>query len=117
MRFPTVIKLQDNEIEFKFTMAAWERLEDEVCSLDELEEKLQGKGRLRLITKVASILSVQPLGPDALFDMMRPADVRRVTAAIMQAITDGLKMEEKQGESDVHDVVLEEIDAKKEKAV
>ena len=117
MRFPTVIQLQDHEIKLEFTMAAWERLEDEVCSLDELEDKLQGKGRLRLITKVASILAVQPMEPDALFAMMRPADVRKVTAAILQALTAGLKMEEKQGESAVHDVIREEIDAKKEKAV
>ena len=117
MRLPTVIKLQGQEIELRFTMGSWERLEDEVCTLDELEEKLQGKGRLRLIAKVASILSVQALEPDMLFAMMQPADVRGVTAAIMKAITDGLKMEEKQGEGEIHDVVLEEIDAKKEKAV
>ena len=114
------ITLQGETFPLRFTMEAWEKLEDEICTLDELEEQMQKKGRLRVIVQVAALLAQpdQPeVTPEYIFNAMEPRDVRRVTAAIMQAITDGLKMEEKQDEGEIHDVVLEEIEAKKERAV
>lgn len=116
MKDPTVIKLQGYEFRLKFTMDAWERLENEVCPLDDLQAKLGGEGRLRTITKVASIMAEPAAEPDALFRLMEPRDVRAMTAAIMAAITEALKMEEEPDGGQAHDVVLEEIDAKKNEA-
>ncbi len=120
MKKPVILNLQGNEIELRFTMAAWERMEDEICTLEELRERMQQKGRLRLIAQVAALLA-QDAQPETtaeyIFSSMRPADLRAVSAAIMQAITDGLSMDEKADGKKARDAVLEEIESKKEKAV
>lgn len=120
MKKPVILNLQGNEIELRFTMAAWERMEDEICTLEDLQKRMQQQGRLRLIAQVAALLSqdAQPgTTAEMIFDNMRPADLRTVSAAVMQAITDGLTMDEKADGEEARDAVLEEIESKKEGAV
>lgn len=120
MKKPVILNLHGNEIELRFTMSVWERLEDEICTLEEFQKRMQQKGRLRLIAQVAAILAqdAQPeITAEFIFNSMRPADLRTVSTAVMQAITNGLSMDEKADGENVRDAVLDEIESKKEKAV
>lgn len=119
MENPVFVTLRDQKLELEFTMAAWDRLEEEIGTLDELEEKLTARGRLRVIARAAAILAQHQdpeITAEYIFSLMEPRDVRAVSTAIVKAITQGLSMEEKPDGGQMHDVVLEEIDAKKERA-
>ena len=98
------------EYELRFTMAAWERLEDEVCLVDDLGEKLAGRGRIKAILQVFSILA------DADIDEIRKtaegSDMRPMMQAIWQAINGGMHMVAEHGENREVDVTLEEIEKK-----
>ena len=40
-----------------FTMRDWERLEDEICTIEELDSVLKQKGRIKIIYKILAILA------------------------------------------------------------
>lgn len=112
-----MVTIGNHEYEFDFTMPVWEKFENEVCLIDDFDQMMNQKGRLRKIALAAAILSVeQPVSAEKLFRDMTPADVRVVVAEIRAAIRKGLKMEVKQGEDRVVDEVLEELEKKETQA-
>lgn len=112
------VTLHGQKIELRFTMCAWETIENDIAPLEELTAKMQQKGRLRLIPRVVSILAAESgMTAEQVFEAMEPADVRQCTDAIMRAITAGLRMDEKGEEGKPKDAVLEEIESKKNQAV
>lgn len=114
----TIITLKKREIALKFTVDAWEQMENEVCILDELDARMASKGRLRVIAALISILSQYSAGPaltqDEAWALLCPANVKRASDAIAKEVVRAMKMENEDdgdgGDGGVVDVVLEEIE-------
>lgn len=103
----------------RFTMDIWARIENEICMIGDIGEKISsGKGRLQTAVKIAAIMTGdEKIAAATIWGEMEPRDLRTLNNAITQAITENLAMEtEKEDEDAVHDVLLEEIEAKKETA-
>lgn len=102
-----------------FTMDIWERLENEVALIGDIGDKIStGRNRLRTSAQVAAILADdEAVTADAIWHAMIPPDLRTLNTAITLCITENMKMETTQeDEGEIHDVILEEIEAKKETA-
>ena len=107
------------EITLRFTMDIWARLESDVCPIGDIGDRISfGKDRLRDSARIAAIMAAdEHVTSDTIWQNMEPRDVRRLNSAITQAIAENLSMEvETEDEGAVHDVVLEELEAKKETA-
>ena len=107
------------ELTLHFTMGIWERLENEICMIGDVGEKIsEGKDRLRTSAKIAALMADDPnVTEENIWANMEPRDVRELNKGIMQAVAENLAMETAQeDEGEVHDVILEEIEAKKEPA-
>lgn len=108
------VKLSGENVPLRFDMAAWERLEDELCLLDELADKLTQRGRIKALAQVLAILSGKQA--DAIRAAMKPADVRTLTQAAWLTINEGMKMDTTpDGEDQVIDLTLKEIEKKEER--
>ncbi len=107
------------ELTLRFTMDVWAKIESEICMIGDIGDKISNdKDRLQIAVKLASIMTGGAKIPAAeIWGNMEPCDMRKLNKAIMQVITENLAMEtETEDEGAVHDVVLEEIEAKKETA-
>ena len=104
--------LRGKEYTLKFDMETWEKLEDEVCLIDDLGEKLAGRGRITAILQVFTILARADL--EEVRQNARPSDMRKMTQAIWAAINAGMKMETERGGDREVDVTLEEIEKKED---
>ena len=108
--------------EFEFDMTSWEEIEDKVGLLDDFDTLMESPGRLRNMRAVGSIMAAEGarLGKGSempvewMKENMRPGDVRRLGIAIRTAIADGMKMEHKNGEDQVVDAILAEIEKKED---
>lgn len=109
----TLLQLGGREIALQFTMDAWEKIEDEICMIDALGDKMAGKGRLRAVAQILSILAVEPITPEQIWAMLTPPAVKAATNAIWEAVAQGMNMETNQEDDGaIHDVILEEIEKK-----
>lgn len=103
----------------RFSMDVWEKLESEICMIGDIGEKISnGKDRLRSAAKIAAIMAAdENVTADSIWANMEPRDLRVLNTAITRCISENLFMEtETDDENAVHDVVLEELEAKKETA-
>ena len=101
-----------HEYTLKFSMATWEKLEDEVCAVDDLGDKLAGRGRIKAIINTFAILA--GVDPDEIRNTAEPSDMRSMMQAIWKAINAGMKMVTQSGDDREVDVTLEEIEKKEE---
>lgn len=113
-RDPREVDLRGLHLKLTFGMDQYEKLENEVCLLADLAERLTDKGRLRTICKVTRILAGTD-NEEAIWAAMWPGCIRTLTRAIWAAIEEGMKMEtaDDAEQPEVVDVTLEEI-AKKD---
>lgn len=113
------------ELPFLFTLDAWERMEKEVCTMDELFDMYRGQDNAKRMLvdtmhktlKLAVILSEAadakpPITYDELHNGLIPGEVILLQGAIMNAVSDGLDFENKK-KPGPRDLVLEEIEPKK----
>lgn len=108
------VPLAGENVPLRFDMAAWERLEDELCLLDDLADKMAERGRIKVLTQVLAILSGKQ--EEAIRAAMYPGQVRTLTQAMWLAINEGMRMETApEGEDEVIDVTLKEIEKKEER--
>ena len=109
-----MIIIGGKEYNLQFTMPVWERLENEICLVEEFDEVMMQKGRLKKAAKLVSIMSVeQPVKAEDIWSDMVPADVRNIIGEAREVIREGLKMKvQKDEDNKVVDVVLEEIEKK-----
>ena len=112
-----MITIGNHEYELEFTMPVWEKIENEVCLVDDFDAMMNTKGRLRKIAMMVAIMSVeQPVSAERIFRDMTPADVRAVVREIRAVMRKGLRMEVKSGEDQIVDEVLEELEKKETQA-
>jgi len=71
------------EYTLRFDMESWEKIEDDVCMIDDLGEKLAGKGRIRAIAQVFAILAKADFGE--IWKDAKPGEMRAMTKAIWAA--------------------------------
>ena len=108
-----MIIIGGKEYNLQCTMAVWERLENEICMVEEFDEMMVQKGRLRKPGKLVSIMSEEPVTAEEIWNAMQPSDVRNIIGEAREIIREGLKMKVKKDDEDkVVDVVLEEIEKK-----
>ena len=107
------------ELTLHFTMDIWERMENEICMIGDVGDRIsQGKDRLRTSARIAALMADDAaVTEETIWANMEPRDVRALNQAIMEAVAENLAMETaKDDEGEIHDVILEEIEAKKEPA-
>ena len=109
-----MIIIGGKEYNLQFTMQVWDRMENELCMVEEFDEVMMQKGRLRKVAKLVSIMSVEPVDAEEIWKNMEPADVRNIIGEAREVIREKLKMKVKKDdeENKVVDVVLEEIEKK-----
>jgi len=112
------ITLGGTEYKLTFTMDAFEQIEDEIGMVDELTDKLTGKGRIRTVRRLLQILSGGEITEEIIACKMIPAQIAQAIMAIWAAIGEGMSMEttEDQGEEEEVDVALQEIEKKEPEA-
>lgn len=109
-----MIIIGGKEYELQFTMPVWDKMENELCMVEEFDMVMMQKGRLRKAAKLVSIMSVEPVKADEIWEQMQPSDVRNIIGEAREVIRAALKMKVKTDEDDnkVVDAVLEEIEKK-----
>lgn len=109
-----MIIIGGKEYELQFTMPVWDKMENELCMVEEFDMVMMQKGRLRKAAKLVSIMSVEPVKAEEIWEQMQPSDVRNIIGEAREIIRAALKMKVKTDEDDnkVVDAVLEEIEKK-----
>lgn len=105
-----------------FDMASWMDLERTVCTLDKVDEVLTGPERITGALDIACVLAKEgnALGDGELIDKewvlkhWVPKNCTRLFAAIQTAMSEGMRMEAADGEDQVVDEILMEIEKKEE---
>lgn len=110
------IVIAGKTLRFSFNMADWERMEDEICTIDYLDKKLQEKGRIRVVYKLVAMMAHDDLvTEDWLALNMKPFMLRPIIRAINGTIIASLTRQEDPAQ--VHDVILDELQKKAGEAV
>lgn len=108
-----MIIIGGKEYELQFTMPVWDRMENELCLVEEFDQVMMQKGRLRKAAKLVSIMSTTEVTAEEIWNSMQPADVRNIIGEAREIIREGLRMKvEKEEDNKVVDAVLEEIEKK-----
>ena len=109
-----MIIIGGKEYELQFTMPVWDKMENELCLVEEFDQTMAQKGRLRKVAKLVSIMSTTQVTAEEIWNSMEPADVRNIIGEAREIIREGLKMKVKtdEDENKVVDAVLEEIEKK-----
>ena len=108
-----MIIIGGKEYELQFTMPVWDRMENELCMMEEFDQVMMQKGRLRKVVKLVSIMSTTEVTAEEIWNSMQPADVRNIIGEAREIIREGLKMKvEKEEDNKVVDAVLEDIEKK-----
>ena len=109
-----MIIIGGKEYELQFTMPVWDKMENELCMVEEFDMVMMQKGRLRKVAKLVSIMSTTQVTAEEIWNSMEPADVRNIIGEAREIIREGLKMKVKtdEDENKVVDAVLEEIEKK-----
>lgn len=117
------VEIGGRVIPLKYTMRELADMEEAIGTMDQFRDLiLEGRKRLRNITAAIRIMGNAGLKQDGekddltddwLLDHMDPTQMKAYQIAVLSAFTGGWKMETE--EEKEHDVVLEEIERKKEK--
>ena len=117
------VTIEDREIHLRYTMRELSAMEETIGTMDNFRELiLQGQNRLRNMVAAIRIMGngalvkegkKAVLTDDWLLDHLDPRQMKTYQIAVLGAFTDGFQTEYKQ-EGD-RDLVLEELERKKEK--
>lgn len=114
-------ELLGHEIPLIFTVGVWGDIEENVCTMNELEEFMTGKKRVSTVVKMVAIMGNAALVEQGkkpvlteqwLRKNMPPKTVTEAQMAIMEAITEGMTTETVQKDGEEVDLVLAEIEKK-----
>lgn len=98
-------------IRLTFSMRDWEKMEDEICTVEELDDALKKKGRIRTIYKLTALMAHDDVVTEEWLALnVQPHQMRPLIQQINQAIIKAMTRKENDGA--VHDAVLEEIEKK-----
>lgn len=116
------VRLGEREIPLKFTMEEFAEIEEAIGNLSLIDEiLLKGKQRIRNLATAIRIMGNAGLAgagekPDLtdkiVMDLMKPRKLVEYQTAAISAINQGMLVES--NEDEVHDIVLEDIERKKE---
>lgn len=116
------VRLGEREIPLKFTMEEFAEIEEAVGNLSLIDEiLLKGKQRIRNLATAIRIMGNAGLAgagekPDltdkTVMNLMKPRKLVEYQTAAISAINQGMLVES--NEDEVHDIVLEDIERKKE---
>ncbi len=116
------VRLGEREIPLKFTMEEFAEIEEAVGNLSLIDEiLLKGKQRIRNLATAIRIMGNAGLAgagekPDLtdkiVMSLMKPRKLVEYQTAAISAINQGMLVES--NEDEVHDIVLEDIERKKE---
>lgn len=116
------VRLGEREIPLKFTMEEFAEIEEAIGNLSLIDEiLLKGKQRIRNLATAIRIMGNAGLAgagekPDLtdkiVMGLMKPRKLVEYQTAAISAINQGMLVES--NEDEVHDIVLEDIERKKE---
>ena len=115
----TKIYIGEKEIQLRFTMTIWLRMEKEICILDDLYTMMHSEERFNenKLPALISMMSGDAVTPKEVLREADPATMKALIDNISLVITSALSMREKKyDDGSVHDEVLEEIEKKETKA-
>ena len=117
------VKIAEKVIPLRYTMRELAAMEEAIDTMDQFRDLiLKGKQRLRNMTTAIRIMGNSglekngekgDLTDDWLLDHLDPRQIKTYQIAVLGAFTDGFEMEYKQ--EGRRDLVLEELERKKEK--
>ena len=117
-----LVRLGEREIPLKFTMEEFAEIEEAIGNLSMIDEiLLKGKQRIRNLATAIRIMGNAGLAgagekPDLtdkiVMNLMKPRKLVEYQTAAISAINQGMLVES--NEDEVHDIVLEDIERKKE---
>lgn len=115
------IQIGGRQLPLIFNMAAWAEIEEKVCPIQELGDRLAGSERVRTVNKVAAIMvraggaaGVADVTEEWMLKNARPRQMQEMSVKIMDAISAGMEMEASEDdERGEVDVTLREINKKK----
>lgn len=114
------ITIGSTELPLLFNANAFGDIEENVCMIQELNEKMNGRERIRTLCKVIAILANNALRKEGkkddithewILDNMHPRRFPELQIAVMEAIGEGMYMETENTKEE-RDLVLEEIEKK-----
>ena len=111
----TEIVIAGKTIELRFTMPIWKRMEQEICTMEELYTMLHGAERFQedKLPYLICMMSGDVITPKVLLRECTPADMRALIDEVERVMATAVTMREKKYDDDsVHDEVLEEIEKK-----
>ena len=116
------VEIGGRVIPLKYTMRELADMEEQIGTMDQFRDLiLEGRKRLRNMASAVRIMGnaglkdageADDLTDDWLLDYMDPGKIKAYQIAVLAAFTSGWKMETE--EEKEHDVVLEEIERKKD---
>jgi len=113
-------QLLGHDIPLIFTVGVWGDIEEQICTMNELEDYMTGKKRVSTVIKMVTLMGNAALVEQGkkpvlteqwLRKNMPPRAVTEAQLAIMDAITEGMAVENVQKEEET-DLVLAEIEKK-----
>ena len=105
----------DKEIQLRFTMPMWYRMEEEICILDDVYTMMGSQDRFRedKIPALIAMMSGDVVTPKEVRREVDPATMKALIDEVTRVIAQAITMKEKKYDDDsVHDAVLEEIEKK-----
>ena len=119
------VKIAGQEIPLRYTMRELADMEEAIGTMDNFRDLiLKGKRRLRNMTTAIRIMGNSglekagekgDLTDEWLMDHMDPGRIKAYQIAVLGAFTDGFRMESESQQEQDRDLVLEELERKKEK--
>ena len=109
------IIINGKEIELKFTMPIFLKMEEEIVTLDDLYEFLRAKDRfnVRKIPELVSLMSERVVSAKEVLEGSDVATLKKLVDEINRTVSKAVFMKEKRYDEDsVQDEVLEEIEKK-----
>lgn len=109
------IFIGEKEIQLRFTMPMWYRMESEICILDDLYTMMHSEGRFAedKIPALVALMSGDAVTPKEVLRETDPATMRALIDEIMAVIAQAISMKERKYDDDsVHDKTLEDIEKK-----
>lgn len=117
------VKIADHEIPLRYTMRELADMEEAIGTMDNFRDLiLKGKRRIRNMTAAIRVMGnaalkregkKEALTDEWLLDHMDPNQIKTYQIAVLGAFTDGFRMENQSQRE--RDLVLEELERKKEK--
>ena len=106
------ITIAGKTVPLKYTLSAFAEMEEKIGRIDEVQARLKGKSRVKTLAALLEIMSAGTVTAAWVMEKMRPAQFMEAYLAVLDAYSEGMRMEDDPTEDKEVDVGLLEIKKK-----